>query len=149
MASRNRCTYRETGGTEPDRLPLADQPAAYLTTSVGVDSRPTGLASARPAGAAWTPARAARARVKGRRRRSRRDAQRPCRRPAAARDLAGWPRARPVRVRVQGPGRGAGTAGEAVSAPGLDGQPIKAALHHGTRPGRRRVDEAKATLAQQ
>src|SRR6266545_5427776 len=32
MASRNRCTYRETGGTEPDRLPLADQPAAYLTT---------------------------------------------------------------------------------------------------------------------
>src|SRR6266536_1471117 len=31
MASRNRCTYRETGGTEPDRLPLADQPAAYLT----------------------------------------------------------------------------------------------------------------------
>src|SRR6266545_7917831 len=31
MASRNRCTYRETGGTEPGRLPLADQPAAYLT----------------------------------------------------------------------------------------------------------------------
>jgi hypothetical protein len=30
-ASRNRCTRRETGGTEPGRLPLADQPAAYLT----------------------------------------------------------------------------------------------------------------------
>jgi hypothetical protein len=24
-------TRRETGGTEPDHLPLADQPAAYLT----------------------------------------------------------------------------------------------------------------------
>src|SRR5215208_7534239 len=39
-------------------------------------SRPAGLAPAAP-GAAWTPARAARARVKGRRRRSRRDAKRP------------------------------------------------------------------------
>src|SRR6266542_1815269 len=28
-----RCTHRETGGTEPGRLPLADQPAAYPTGS--------------------------------------------------------------------------------------------------------------------
>jgi hypothetical protein len=27
------CTHRETGGIEPGRLPLADQPAAYLTRS--------------------------------------------------------------------------------------------------------------------
>src|SRR5207244_6658070 len=26
-----RCARRETGGTEPDHLPLADPPAAYLT----------------------------------------------------------------------------------------------------------------------
>jgi len=29
------CARRETGGTEPDHLPLADQPAAHLT-GVGV-----------------------------------------------------------------------------------------------------------------
>src|SRR5262245_25221209 len=54
-----------------------------------------------------------------------------------------------LRVPVQVPGHGAGTAGEAVSGPGLDGQPVEVALHYGTRAGRRRVDEAKATLAQQ
>src|SRR6266567_4452614 len=31
MASRNPRTHRETEGTEPGRLPLVDQPAAYLT----------------------------------------------------------------------------------------------------------------------
>jgi hypothetical protein len=29
----DQCTRRETNGTEPDHLPLADQPAAYLTRS--------------------------------------------------------------------------------------------------------------------
>jgi hypothetical protein len=41
----------------------------------------------------------------------------PLTRPVAAWDLAGWPRQRPIRGRVQGPGRGAGTAGEAVPDP--------------------------------
>jgi len=35
-------------------------------------------------------------------------------RPAGGVGSAGWLRQRPIRVRVQGPGRGAGTAGEAV-----------------------------------
>ncbi len=30
-----RCARRETGGTEPDHLPRADPPAAYLTSAVG------------------------------------------------------------------------------------------------------------------
>ncbi len=40
------CARRETGGTEPDHLPLADPPAAYLTgfryleTDASDDSRP-------------------------------------------------------------------------------------------------------------
>ena len=40
----------------------------------------------------------------------------PLTRPAGGVGSAGWPRQRPVRGRVQGPGRGAGTAGEAVSS---------------------------------
>jgi hypothetical protein len=36
------CTRRETGGTEPRRLPLADQPAAYLTAvSARLEGRST------------------------------------------------------------------------------------------------------------
>ncbi len=31
-----RCARRETGGTEPDHLPLADPPAAYLTAATEV-----------------------------------------------------------------------------------------------------------------
>ena len=38
----------------------------------------------------------------------------PLTRPGSGVGPAGWPRQRPVRVRVQGPGRGVGTAGEAV-----------------------------------
>ena len=38
----------------------------------------------------------------------------PLTRPGSGVGSVGWPRQRPVRVRVQGPGRGAGTAGEAV-----------------------------------
>src|SRR6266498_258918 len=45
-----RCARRETGGTEPDHLPRADPPAAYLTGSSvwGLDSR-RGLRLARKA----------------------------------------------------------------------------------------------------
>jgi hypothetical protein len=35
---RNPRTHRETEGTEPDRLPLVDQPAAYLTAKVNPDA---------------------------------------------------------------------------------------------------------------
>src|SRR5215211_4668160 len=38
----------------------------------------------------------------------------PLTRPGSGVGPAGWPRQRPIRVRGQGPGRGAGTAGEAV-----------------------------------
>jgi hypothetical protein len=41
----------------------------------------------------------------------------PLTRPAGGVGSVGWPRQRPLRVRVQGPGRGAGTAGEAVPGP--------------------------------
>jgi hypothetical protein len=44
----------------------------------------------------------------------------PLTRPGSGVGSAGWPRQRPVRVRVQGPGRGAGTAGEAVHWPAAD-----------------------------
>jgi hypothetical protein len=42
----------------------------------------------------------------------------PLTRPGGGVGPAGWPRGRPVRGWVQGPGRGAGTAGEAVQGRG-------------------------------
>jgi hypothetical protein len=59
----------------PDGCCLGPIEGTFLQNPLGC-SRPAGLAPP-PWGAAWTPTRAARARVKGRRRRSRRDAKRP------------------------------------------------------------------------
>src|SRR5829696_7575264 len=100
----------------PLRRPSGDPliaPESWRRPAWGAPRRPACCRP--PRGAAWTAAHAARARVTGRHRRSRGDAQRPWRGPVVAWDVAGWLRARPVRGRGQGPGRGAGTAGEAVA----------------------------------
>jgi hypothetical protein len=51
----------------------------------------------------------------------------PLTRPGSGVGSAGWPRQRPVRGRVQGPGRGAGTAGEAVPGPPAEVPPASPA----------------------
>jgi len=87
--------------------------ARFLRNHLGESSRPADLAPAAQ-GAAWTPARAAgpgsRAAAGG----LPQGRHAPLTRPGSGVGSAGWPRQRPLRGRVQGPGRGVGTAGEAV-----------------------------------
>src|SRR5215208_7534240 len=62
----------------------------------------------------------------------------PLTQPGSGVGSAGWPRQRPVRGRVQGPGRGAGTAGEAVQGPAVGVLRVAEALDASADPVRRR-----------
>jgi hypothetical protein len=69
------CRRSAWGRHQPDAKPEQPSPIPAESPVTGARGRPAWLQP--PRGAAWTPAHAARARVKGRRRRSRRDATRP------------------------------------------------------------------------
>ena len=87
--------------------------ARFLRNDLGESSRPAGLAPAAPAdGVDAGPRRPGQGQGPPQAVPQGRHA--PLTRPAGGVGSAGWPRQRPLRVRGQGPGRGVGTADEAV-----------------------------------
>jgi hypothetical protein len=110
---------QELGRRQSDAKP--EQPSPIPAESPGAGcSRPAGLAPAAPGGGVDAGPRRPgqgqgppQAVLQGR--------HAPLTRPARGVGSAGWPRQRPLRVRVQGPGRGVGTAGEAVPGPRSSG----------------------------